>query len=482
MMQKIKLQYDKIILFALMILPTLIISWNLDNDFWFLVNQGEYIVNNGFPIIEPFTIHEGFSFIIQQWLFDVIIYYIYSLFGSIGIILFVHLAGLSLLFFTYKLCMLLSENKMCLSSLLTTLIYFFMCMWFMVSRPQIITYNIIIIELICLEKYSRSSKWLYLIPLPILSLLQINIHSSMWWMLIVFLLPYVAETIKIKFKNINVETIRRTPLLIIFVITLIIGLVNPYGLKAITYLFNSYGVSTINELISEMLPPDIKTFYGVIYYIILGFIAVCYILNKTGKTKLRYVLLTAGTIYLALSSIKSISYFLIGSVIPLAFFLKNKGDKLIIDLNKKSLNNIVIIFLAVIFVFGNCIKITDYKKSKDYPPTYEAIQYVAQNNDTDEVVMYSGYNDGGYVEYLGMKTYMDARAEVFLKSNNKKEDIFDEYVKLQDGELYYKNFLNKYNFTHLLVVKEDLLYEYLANDENYTIYYEDTNCKVYKLR
>ena len=39
----------------------------IDNDFWFLINQGRYIIENGFPTVEPFTIHNNLSFIIQQW-------------------------------------------------------------------------------------------------------------------------------------------------------------------------------------------------------------------------------------------------------------------------------------------------------------------------------------------------------------------------------------------------------------------------------
>ena len=49
-----------------------------DNDFWFLINTGRYILNHGFPVIEPFTIHQGLSFVVQQWLTDVIFFFIYD--------------------------------------------------------------------------------------------------------------------------------------------------------------------------------------------------------------------------------------------------------------------------------------------------------------------------------------------------------------------------------------------------------------------
>ena len=38
-----------------------------DNDFWFTINQGRYILNNGFPTTVISTIHEGLSFVYQSW-------------------------------------------------------------------------------------------------------------------------------------------------------------------------------------------------------------------------------------------------------------------------------------------------------------------------------------------------------------------------------------------------------------------------------
>ena len=40
-----------------------------------------------------------------------------------------------------------------------------------------------------------------------------------------------------------------------------------------------------------------------------------------------------------------------------------------------------------------------------------------------------------YAEYKGIKVYLDPRAEVFLKKNNKKKDILVEYYKLQSRQI-----------------------------------------------
>jgi hypothetical protein len=59
----------------------LIRGFELNNDFWFLINTGKEIIKNGFINIEPFTIHSGLFFVPQQWLTDIIFLLIYNNFG-----------------------------------------------------------------------------------------------------------------------------------------------------------------------------------------------------------------------------------------------------------------------------------------------------------------------------------------------------------------------------------------------------------------
>ncbi|MFQ8643288.1 MAG: hypothetical protein ACLR92_03290, partial [Bacilli bacterium] len=70
----------------------------LNNDSWFLFNYGSYVLENGFPTIEPFTMHENFSFVMQQWLSAIIFYLTYSNLGKIGLALLVTLVFALILF------------------------------------------------------------------------------------------------------------------------------------------------------------------------------------------------------------------------------------------------------------------------------------------------------------------------------------------------------------------------------------------------
>jgi hypothetical protein len=58
---------------------------------------------------------------------------------------------------------------------------------------------------------------------------------------------------------------------------------------------------------------------------------------------------------------------------------------------------------------------------------------------------------GGYIEFSGIRAFIDSRAEVFIKKLNKKDDILVNYFKALAGELYYADVIGKYKNSHLLV-------------------------------
>lgn len=98
-------------LYLLLYIPCFLIGHDLNNDIWFILNSGRYVLQNGFPYTEPFTIHEGMSFVMQQWLSGVIFWIDYSAFGEIGLYLVVILIYVLFVNMTFKLCMFLSEDN-----------------------------------------------------------------------------------------------------------------------------------------------------------------------------------------------------------------------------------------------------------------------------------------------------------------------------------------------------------------------------------
>ena len=451
----------------------LVLFWRVEyNDIWFLLNHGKYVLNNGFPSIEPFTIHQNFSFVMQQWLSSVIFYLSYSLLGKYGLLLLTLLVTGYIIFISYKLCMLLSDNRYSLSVLISTIVTTLLAASFITSRPHIFTFAIIITEIYLLEKYIKEEDKRYLYPLPLLSLLEINLHASMFFMQFAFILPYLIDSFKYKIGPLKSSGYKKKPLFITVILMFLVGFINPYGINAITYIFSSYGNSYINEIVEEMLPVVITDSVGKVSFFLIFMIVSIYIFYRKNDIKPRYFYLLIGTIYLTLSSQKGLSYLIIGGILPLAYYLKLSFKKDTVKEKKKSysylLSSSCLVVISLLVVIGTDSMTFTYKFK-------EGVDYLLENNKASDITLYTGYAEGAYPEWKGIKCYIDPRAEIFLKGNNKQKDIMEEYYLLQIGNLDVNEFLEKYKFDYLLVIETDYLYNNMDDIENYKLVYENVS-------
>ena len=451
----------------------LVLFWRVEyNDIWFLLNHGKYVLNNGFPSIEPFTIHQNFSFVMQQWLSSVIFYLSYSLLGKYGLLLLTLLVTGYIIFISYKLCMLLSDNRYSLSVLISTIVTTLLAASFITSRPHIFTFAIIITEIYLLEKYIKEEDKRYLYPLPLLSLLEINLHASMFFMQFAFILPYLIDSFKYKIGPLKSSGYTKKPLFITVILMFLVGFINPYGINAITYIFSSYGNSYINEIVEEMLPVVITDSVGKVSFFLIFMIVSIYIFYRKSKIKPRYFYLLIGTIYLTLSSQKGLSYLIIGGILPLAYYLKPAFKKDTVKEKKKSysylLSSSCLVVISLLVVIGTDSMTFTYKFK-------EGVDYLLENNKASDITLYTGYAEGAYPEWKGIKCYIDPRAEIFLKGNNKQKDIMEEYYLLQIGNLDVNEFLEKYKFDYLLVIETDYLYNNMDDIDNYKLVYENVS-------
>ena len=430
------------------------------NDVWFLFSHGKYVLEHGFPHTEFLTIHENLHFVMQQWGFSVILFLIYKFTGNVGVYFFIFLINFLILFFLYKLCMLLSSNNKYFSCLIAAITDLFLEMVFIAPRPQLISILLLIITIYVLELFFKGkSKSIWFIPL--ISIFLINIHAAYWPILFIVILPYLAEGLFFLVKR-NDKKIGK--LLITFFIAMLMGFINPYGLEAMTYSFYSYGIEEFNILIREMHPVSFKGPSSVVVpsLIILLVIIVnlFFIIKNRKKVSIHQLLLFLGFSFMAFLNLKNFAFLIIGTIpFLVCFFKKNFKSEISVF--------IILVFLpifGIIFLINNDQKqylIRDDKNSK-------IVDYLDKNTNK-KIKLYTDFNDGSYYEYHGYKCYIDSRAEVFIKNINRKEDIFHEYYLLFTEKIDYDNFINKYNFDYMVVNKESSLYKYLSNVDVYKI-------------
>lgn len=472
---------EKPLILFLLIIPSVMIPLRLNNDVWFLLNSGRYVLEKGIPHTEPFTLHEGMAFVMQQWLTAVLFWAVYSAFGPVGLLTVVAGTFAGIILIIYKLCLRISEDNF-LISFLVTLFASFLTSLFMQTRPYVFSTLILVLELFLLESFIGKNNPRYLLFLPVLSALLINLHAAMWPMMFILFIPYLIDSFPFHLGFLNGQGYRKGFLFASAGLSLAAGFANPYGLDAMTYLYRSYGDSDIFQLVAEMRPPNINDALG---KIIIGAIFIVFLVryfNRGGEPRLRYTLLELGLAYMTMSSVRSFLYFMTCAVFTCAYYLRKwtppagkfiKTEKSTLKLRKILAGLLILAFTATLF-----LKYQTLLKTREEPDEAGAVRYIRSHAAAGTPV-YTAYDEGGYAEFMGLRAYLDPRAEVFLTKNNHQADYIGEFCKLQTGELDYRSFLDKYSFAYVLVSKGDILHTYIPSDADYTLVYEDKHYRVY---
>lgn len=464
------------LLFILFLLPffKLLNFKSFDNDFWFTINQGRYIIEHGFPTKAINIIHD-LDFIYQSYGTGTLFYLIYNYFGNLGMIFLLLIVFELTIFFFYKLCLVVSDNKRtsAIISIITMIMY--MPMYF-TTRPHVFTTLNLVIMFYLFESYLKTNKKKYLYFLPLISLLEINMHGIYLIVLLAIMSPYLINAFKFNILGIKSDGYQKKPIIITFILMILVSFIHPYGIRTLFYGLSSYSSNSIfNNDIIELMSLNFHNIGGKLMIFLIILLYILYFKSKK-KIPLRYYLFLLGTSYLAFDAVKSINLFLISSMFPLAYILNPKEEKE--ELKMSKIYNYV--HLGITLTAAICIVIS-------FKGVYDSnikgfMDYLDNNvNDKESMKLYTNYGDGSYAEYRGYYCYIDPRGEVFLKSNNHKEDIYLEYHNLQKLNIDYREFLKKYDFDYLLVDDKDALYKMLQIDNrNYVIVMEGNNHYLYK--
>ena len=104
--QKIRLNTMAIILIIILCIG--ISPKTLQNDTYYTIKIGEYVLENGITMVDPFSWHENLEYTFPHWLYDVMIYSIYNIGGMLGVyistIVFASILGIVMYFVNVKLC------------------------------------------------------------------------------------------------------------------------------------------------------------------------------------------------------------------------------------------------------------------------------------------------------------------------------------------------------------------------------------------
>lgn len=514
-----------------------IVGKTFQNDTFFNISIGKYILENGIDMKEHFSWIQGLTYTYSHWAFDIIMYLIYNNFGFTGIYISIILFSILINIVLFNL--LTKRGKQPVIAFIITLISAYIIRSCYTARSQIVSFLCFIVEIYCIEKFIETNKKRYAVLLIVLSIIVANFHAATWPMYLVLFLPYFASAffnfispknryvllkkryqnklknvpkdskkarkyeIKVNYyadilekieppkyeKMVRRENYNIKNLVILFVIICFTGLITPIHDTPYTYVIKSmFGESNFEnnasvDFIMEMQPitPAYSTDLVVFLIILLAFL-----IFMPTKLKLEQGFLILGLLLMTIISARYVyllvflgSYVLMDLIAQcIAKFIPEDMQKLEnILVSKKGI--IILSILIILFVLPEFLEIIveDYVDEELYP--VGAVEYIKENLDYKNMRIYNSYNNGSYLMLNEIPVFIDSRLDVYCSEFN-DTDVFYDFTQVSLGKVNYEDVFKKYDFTHILIYNTDIIYNYIKLDHNYKVLYEDENFTLYE--
>ncbi len=477
----------------------------IDTDLYYIIATGRNIIeNHAVPHINPFISTPDYGIVIQNWLYCTLVAGIYNIFHSFGLWLLQILFLITMILIIFKFFGFNKSDKkyvILLIAAITIKIFIYHNL-----RPEMLTFSLIMLELILLEAYIKSDKILYLYLIPFLMLVEINSHSSYWIMHFIVILPYIMN---ITFKSylkpayINIKKLKKA--IVPFFLMIAIMFVNPYGIKNITYVYDALS-SGVFDIINVFEQQPLSLFsWESIFIITSVFIFLLMFYNKKLKSTTFYMFI--GTTILVFFAKKWVPFYSIGFL----YLMRDLYMEMKLNKNYKKYtfftNKLYTVFFISI-ITGYYIGQIFYTQpsgmfsissdiymektgavSRGYGEFDAFCDYLDKND--PNATVYAYFSDANYFEFRGYKVYSDARPELYVgKIGDGSNIIMNDYAITFGINLYsYYNFdfydkttsyLSYDDYGHFLEVI-DTDYFLISGDNNFLVYYLDNNTEKYEL-
>ena len=161
----------------------------MSNIFTFFNNKNfsKYGIDNQ----DHFSWNQGLSYTYPHWLYDLIVYFIYSISNFDGLYVVTCILSCILGITLYMVSSRLSKNH--IISFVTTIGALYLMRAYITARAQLVTFILFVLSIYCIEEFLKNRTIRHAAGLILISLLIANLHCAVWLFLFILFLPYIAE-------------------------------------------------------------------------------------------------------------------------------------------------------------------------------------------------------------------------------------------------------------------------------------------------
>lgn len=426
-------------LFAiLLILAIFIISLRpiADPDFWWHLRTGQLIFEtHQVPETDPFSSTvTGKPWIAHEWLSELFMYGLYRL-GGFSLLIFIFsvliTAGFLLVYLRSPERPFVAGFALLLGALATA------PTWGV--RPQMISLFLTSLFLYLLDAYQTTRRVRFILPLPFITLLWVNLHAGYALGLGIVCIYILGDGLELlthflrKEKPLPGRLVKAILWLIgILVVCLMAVVVNPNGPKLYLYPFETLTSPSMQQFIQEWFSPDFhQGEWQPLAWMILALIGFGLLSRKTSSpTK---ILLTLVFGYAALVSMRNVPLFAIAAVPVLSeqigSLVQIKTEQ---PLKSRILSWLNPLLLALVILAAGVRFVSvsaEQAKTEQAQFPFQAVNWILQNRPAGR--LYNSYGWGGYLIwrlYPQYPVYIDGRADLY------GDQFIYNYLSIYDAE------------------------------------------------
>ena len=449
-----------------------------DPDTPWHLKTGEYIfLHKTIPTSDPFSFAKdtipfyGKFILSQYWLSQLFFFSIYKIAGPFGLIMTGAILFTVLLFLLW---ILLRDKGFYISLFLVGGFAFNVLQNYYGIRPQIFTFLFAVIVLFLLEKNKEKDSLRYLFPLPFLMLLWANIHGGFIYGIVLMAIYVLSDGFKLYRHNRNVMTdddrissksFRH--LLIFFIISVLVSLINPNTYQAFLYVFVTHSQnlfanideyrSPLNLMTARIHPKIIYSFWA--YLVVAAILIIIFL-----KSRIIFpILILLFAILPTLFSIRYIPLFAIVAVTTFRYVPVSGISKISLKVST-FMNFSIIILLGVLIFFSHSFKNNAiFRMGEFYHYPVRAADFLIKNKISGNI--FSSYNKSAYLLFRlfpKSKLYSDSR---YINEERIKKSamIIGEFDSCKEG-FEFMNKLIPENIGTIRIEEADRQKQHTNND------------------
>lgn len=495
MMTVIKLLDMRRLAFVSMFMVLLATLQLTDFDYFWHLKTGEYISTHGaLPNGDVFSFtHLGQPWVLHEWLFEVVLYGMFTWLGSLGVKLLTATLAMTALGITYALLRRLAVSP---SIAFVLLLAVFIPFSPSISpRPQLVTCVFFASFLYVLLSFKYFQTTRYLFALPLLMVVWVNAHGG-------YVVGFALAGLFVACEWANYWILndrnggqkqRLVRLTFAAIATVLASAINPEFLGHWLYPFQVMGMEATRS-IQEWQSLDFHDWAGRGYLILVlaFFVSYTYTTRKPDFTELIVptVFMAVGFVvirHVPLSALTLVSFIAIalsrGSAAELSAFWQRTGLALFYERwvgggkqlgnGEYVLNWLLLLAIAIgLSIFYPILHANDEDKANASLPV-KAAEFVANAGLTGH--MFNSYHFGGYLIYRlypAQRVFIDGRADMY---GDAFINEYQEIIGLTSG--WVKTF-DKYQIDYVITGRNEPLRQLLQARGDFRLVYEDEHNSV----